>query len=290
MKKFNSSKRIIIGIILVIIIVFLVSFSSMQRNQQKKTGKISGIANDVVAVVDRGISFPLRAIENSVRSVGNLFSTYEENDRLKKRLDNFAALESQNQMYKHENQKLKEQLTINEALYNYEKINASVISRSPDTWQDILIIDRGKQDGIEANMSVLGSQGLIGRVIVANEHSSKVELLTTTNQNSDHFPVMVTPETGEAAYGLMGAYDEVEEAFVVTQLTTMENLKPGDSVTTSGLGGGSPKGLLVGTVKKIKPTSFGLDKEIYITPVSSMYDISVVTVVKRLAEGDVTYE
>lgn len=97
---------------------------------------------------------------------------------------------------------------------------------------------------------------------------------------------MIVPQEGESVYGLMQEYDEEEEAFVITQLTSLDGLKKGDKVTTSGLGGGSPKGLLVGEVKKIKDTSFGLDKEVYVTPISSMYDIPFVTVVKRLAGSD----
>lgn len=286
MKKFNSSKNIIIAIILVIIVVFLVSYSSMKRDETKEVGVVQSVTNDLTATLDNILSFPMRAVEGSVQSISNLFNTYEENDRLKKRLDEYAAIESQNKTYEKENKELKEQLNLTETLSSYDTISGSVITRSPDTWQDILIINKGKRDGVEAEMPVLGSKGLIGRVILSNETSAKVELLTSTNQNSNHFPVMVSPKEGESIYGLMEKYDDEEEAFIVSQLTSLTNIKVGDLVSTSGLGGGSPKGLVVGKVKKIKETSFGLDKEVYVTPVSSMYDISVVTVVKRLLGSD----
>lgn len=286
MKKFNSSKNIIIAIIIVIIVVFVVTFSSQQRNQSKDSGVAQSLTSDIAATVDKIVSFPLRAVEGGIRSIGNLFSTYEENDRLKKRIDEFSAMESEKQNLTTENNALKEQLELNATISNYEKVTASVINRSPDTWQDILIIDRGKNDGVDVGMPVLGNKGLIGRVIVANAASAKVELLTSTNQNSDHFPVMISPQEGESVYGLMEEYDEEEGAFIITRLTSLDGLKAGDKVTTSGLGGASPKGLLVGEVKKVKDTSFGLDKEAYVTPVSSMYDIPFVTVVKRLAGSD----
>lgn len=286
MKKFNSSKNIIIAIVIVIVIVFVVTYSSQQRNQSKESGVAQSLTSDIGATVDKIVSFPLRAVEGGVRSIGNLFSTYEENDRLKKRIDEFSALESDKQNLTKENDDLKKQLELNATLSSYEKLTASVISRSPDTWQDILIIDRGKNDGVDVNMPVLGNKGLIGRVIVANAGSAKVELLTSTNQNSNHFPVMVTPQEGESVYGLMEEYDEEEEAFIVTQLTSLTSIKKGDKVTTSGFGGGSPKGLLVGEVKKVKESSFGLDKQVYVTPVSSMYDIPFVTVIQRLAGSD----
>lgn len=286
MKKFNSSKNIIIAITLVIAIVALVSLSSNQRNEAKDVGIMQSVTNDVGAGLDKLVSFPIKGIESGLRSVSNLLSTYDENDRLKKRLDGYASLQSENEIYKKENEALKKQLNLEATLSSFERINATVISRSPDTWQNILIIDQGKNNGVEVNMPVLGSGGLVGRVIVANPSSAKVELLTSTNKNSNHFPIMIKSANGDNAYGLLSEYDDEEEAFIVTQLTTLKDLKEGDKVSTSGLGGASPKGLLIGEVKKIKETNFGLDKEVYVTPSTSMYDIPVVTVVKRLAESD----
>ena len=138
MKKFNSSKNIIIAIILVVIIVALVSFSSRQRDEAKQVGVVQSVTNDVGAGLDKIVSFPMRAIENSVRSVNDLFTTYEENDQLKRRLDEYSALVSENEVYKKENEELKAQLALQATLSSYERLTATVISRSPDTWQDIL--------------------------------------------------------------------------------------------------------------------------------------------------------
>ena len=73
---------------------------------------------------------------------------------------------------------------------------------------------------------------------------------------------------------------------MITQLTTTKDIQPGDQVLTSGLGSTSPKGLLIGEVKKVNPTKYGLEQEVYVTPASSLYDISVVTVVKRLVGSE----
>lgn len=283
MKNFNSSKKIIIGIILAIIIIFLVSLSVRQRDKNSETNAVQSVWSDLIATLDQGVSYPIRAIEKGIHGVGDLFGTYEENTQLKQRLDQYVALQTENDLLKTENKQLKEQLELQATLSTYEKINATVITRSPDDWQDILIIDRGGNDGVGVNMPVMGNQGLIGRVIVVNDTSSKVELVTSTNQNSNHFPVMISPEEGENVYGLMESYSEEEQAYVIKQLTSVKGVKVGDMVLTSGLGNSSPKGLMVGKVKKIEPTSFGLEQEVYVEPSASLYDISVVTVVKRLA-------
>ncbi|WP_426096432.1 rod shape-determining protein MreC, partial [Escherichia coli] len=74
------------------------------------------------------------------------------------------------------------------------------------------------KDGIEANMAVMSQKGLIGRVIEVNTASSKIELLSSSNESSNHFPVRVSSANGEA-FGLLKNYDEKLHALVVTQLT-----------------------------------------------------------------------
>lgn len=286
MKKFNSSKNIIIALIIVIAIVALVSVSAMQRDKNKASLPGQSQVNSAVTTIDHILLAPVKGVENSVKAVVNLFSTYTENDRLKKRIDHNAMLETEIANYKRENEKLKEQLKLTSTLSNYDVVNASVVNRSPDTWQDVLILNKGQADGIEVNMAVMGDKGLIGRVIIAEKHSAKVELLTTVNQNTNHFPVMIAAEGSTAAYGLMNAYNSKTHTLTVSQLTTTKDIKKGDRVSTSGLGSNSPKGLLVGEVKEIKKSKTGLHDEILVTPIADIYDITTVTVIKKLAGNE----
>lgn len=286
MKKFNPNKNIIIALIIVIVIVILVSVTATQRNQKKDENVVQSATNDFVAVIDKGLSFPVKGAQNMISSIQNLFHTYEENDQLKRRIDELESLRSENRSYKEENDQLKEQLGLDSTLSNFERITASVIDRSPDSWQNIFIIDKGKADGIEVDMAVMGRKSLIGRIISVNNHSSKVELLTTSNQNVNHFPVMITPKEGNVAYGLLEEYNAKENAFVVKQLTSTDGLQVGDEVATSGLGGKSPRGLFIGTVKSIEANQFGLEKEMLVTPAASTYELTTVTVIKKLAGRD----
>ena len=264
MKKFNPNKNIIITLILVIILVTIISLTAAQRSEKGKTNVVQGGVNNSVSMVDRVISFPARGVENGLSSMGNLINTFKENERLKEKIDSYN------------------ELNLNETLANYEKVTANVITRSPDTWQDLLIIDKGTNDGIEAGMAVMAQKGLVGRVIEVNATTAKVELLTSKNVNSNHFPVRVTSANGES-FGLLKNYDNKTNALIVSQLTGDATLKEGDVVQTSGLGGNSPADLAVGTVIKVKPDSFGLDREVYVKPYADVYGISVVTVVKRSA-------
>ncbi|GCF95802.1 cell shape-determining protein MreC [Enterococcus florum] len=284
MKKINPNKNIIILLILVIIIVTTISVTAANRVRDGETNVVQSMINDTVGVVDKIVTAPGRWISSGVTSITRLANTYEENQQLKNKIDQYDEVEQQTKNQAKEIQQLKEELSLNQTLTNYQKVTANVITRSPDTWQDMLIVDKGSSDGIETNMAVMAQKGLIGRVIEVNSHTSKIELLTTNNKNSNHFPVRITSESGDS-FGVLKSYDAKEQFLIASDMTGEQEIKEGDVVQTSGLGGNSPANLVIGTVTKIKNDSFGLDREVYIEPYAQMYDISVVTIVQRMVEA-----
>lgn len=285
MKKFNPNKNIIIALVLGILVVTVLSLSLAKRASGGKSNIVQSVVNDSVAVMDKVISAPVRFVENSIDSVRNLLDTYDENQRLKAKIDEYDNAVQQNANKDREIKTFKEELKLNETLTDFEKITANVISRSPDSWQDVLIIDKGSKDGLENNMAVLSNKGLVGRIIEVNLASAKVELLTSANETSNHFPVRISSKNGES-FGLLKNYDEKLEALVVDQVTGSADLKTGDVVQTSGLGGNSPADLPIGEVVEAKTDKFGLDKNVYVKPYAQMYDLSVVTVVARETGGE----
>ncbi len=280
MKKINPNKNIIIALIIVLIVVTVLSLTIAQRATAKKSNAVQSVINDAIAFVDKAIQAPVSWVENTVDAVQDLASTYKENQQLKAKLDSYEQLSQANKNSEREIANLKQQLALNNTLSSYEKVTANVISRSPDSWQDYLVIDKGSKDGIEANMSVMAKKGLIGRVIEVNRSSSKVELLSSENQTSNHYPVRISTDSGEL-FGLLKGYDEDKNALVVEQVTGSATFAKGDVVKTSGLGGNSPADLAVGTVLEAQSDDFGLDKKLYVQPYADMYDLSVVTVIKR---------
>lgn len=285
MKKFNPNKNIIITLIIVIIIVSILSITLARRAVNEKASLGQQVVNDTVGVVDKVVFAPVRWFERGIDSVQNLFVTYQENERLKGKIDDYDEMVHQNDSQKREIKNLKEELSLNATLTNYQKTTANVISRSPDSWQDILVVDKGSKDGIKKDMAVMAKKGLIGRIVEVSAHSSKVELLTSANQTSNHFPIRITTSKGDA-FGLLKSYDNRRQALVVEELTGAKNVKKGDGVQTSGLGGNSPSDLTVGTVLNSQTDDFGLDQKIYVKPAADASDITVVTIIERTVGED----
>lgn len=142
MKKFNPNKNIIITLIIVIIVVTVISLTAAKQDSDEKTNVVQSGINDAVGFIDKIIATPVGWIADGIGSVSDLFDTYNENQRLKESLDSYEEVAQKNQDYEKQILDLQEQLELKNTLSEYEKISANVISRSPDSWQDTLVVDR----------------------------------------------------------------------------------------------------------------------------------------------------
>lgn len=281
MQKPFFNKKLVITMVSLIIAFLLIAFSIFVRNDRSTPSFIQNIGNSAAGVVDKVVNAPVEGISRVTGSVSNLTDTYQENAQLKKKLDSMNALQVENETLKQENKQLKQQLSLNKSLTSYDDISAYVISRSPSTWQNQIVISKGSNAGITKGSAVVSDKGLIGRVMEVNKNNSKVELVTTQDDAADRFAVQLIDNNGQTVNGLITGYDTDTNLLVMGQITSKENAKKGTQVITSGLGGTTPKGLFVGTVEKVVNQQAGFPTKIYIKPAADMTNLNVVTVAKR---------
>ena len=146
MKKFNPNKNIIIALVIGILVVTALSLSLAKRSSGGKPNIVQSVVNDSVAIMDKVVSAPVKFVENGIDSVRDLLDTYKENEQLKAKLDEYDNAVLQNANKDREIKNLKDELALNETLSDFDKVTANVISRSPDSWQDILINYKGSKD------------------------------------------------------------------------------------------------------------------------------------------------
>ena len=282
MKKFLKNKKLLTIFVLVILVLSMLSISVRLRNKRETPFLVQKIGNDTVSIVTRVVNWPINLVSNGVANVEDLFNTQAENDHLKKQIDNLAQTKARNSSLEAENTQLKQALELKKTLTDYTIINGSVISRAADTWSDLLVIDQGSRAGVKKNMPVMSGKGVIGRVVEVNSTTSKVELITTTDKSTNKFAVEADAANGKKVHGVISVEGNNQLAF--TQVVDWQKLKKGTRVYTSGMGGLSPKGLLIGTVTKTTRDTFGLSDVVEIQPAGNLNDPSVVSVIKRKVE------
>jgi rod shape-determining protein MreC len=132
---------------------------------------------------------------------------------------------------------------------------ASVITRDPANWWRTVEIDLGTRDGLVENLPVVTADGLVGRVSSVGLTRSQVVLLGDPNCKASALVENPAHDTG-----IINAGEPLDNSLVeLTYLSSGANLKPGQSVITSGLGGIFPKGIPIGQVaENAHSVEFGL--------------------------------
>ncbi|UQS86810.1 rod shape-determining protein MreC [Nicoliella spurrieriana] len=281
MHKFFSNRKLVIVMLCVVISIGLMTFSVAVRNRKATPPLIQQFGNDVAGFTDTIVSTPVNIVSNGVGSIGTLLNTYQENQVLSKRVNQITSTQVRDAALQKENAKLKSQLKLNDTLTSYKSINAAVITRTPSSWQNQIIINRGANAGVKKNMPVLVDTGLAGRVAEVNKTNSKVELITNNNAATNRFAIEVNANGGKVINGIISGYNKTTGLIEMGNITAKAKIKVGQKVYTSGLGGVTPKGLYIGKVAKVSNDDYGLSSKIYISPAADLNDIEAVTVASR---------
>ncbi|CAK1242508.1 Cell shape-determining protein MreC (MreC) [Fructobacillus cardui] len=279
MRKLFSSKTAVILMVSVMVIVGLITGSNWWANKTNTPPFFQRAVNDITGGISRVIAVPTNAIGTRANSISNLMSTFDENQKLKAKLDGYAQNQVKMQTLEEENKSLKKQLGLKATLTDYETISAVTIARSPTTWQSQLVINKGAKSGLKKGMSVLGDSGLIGRISEVNTVNSKVTLISDTSEDTNRFAITVKGSQGDVN-GIITDYDADQKLLIMGQVTESQMIKPGDKVVTSGLGGSMPSGILIGKVAKVTTDDYGLSRKIYIQSSSDLSSLSTVLVAR----------
>ena len=279
MNPIFSNKKLIGWVLGGIVTLLLITFSLTVGSNIVSQG-----VNDVTNILGRMLAYPANSVNDFMESISNLTNTYQENQTLKQKVETIYELEVQLNDLKKDNEKMKEALKLQDTLNDYTLINATVIARNPDTWRDIVTINKGANDGLIPQMSVMSDNGLVGKVLDVNPTSARVALLSNNDNTLVRVAAMIQGEK-ESIYGTLTGYDHEKNILIMSQIQATQEIKVGDKVVTSGLGGVSPSLLYIGTVEEVAMDRFGLYKEVRIKPAADTNDVRYVTVVKRTSES-----
>lgn len=278
MQKFFSNRRLVITVVILVVCFGLMGGSIAMRNRRSTPPLIQQFGNDIAGFADGIVAYPVNAVQGVADSVSGLMNAYTENRELKQKVSELAQVKVRDQTLAKENKQLKAELKLKNSLTDYSTVSAAVMSRTPSSWQQQLVINKGQTSGIKKNMPVLSGGGLIGRVAEVNKTNSKVELLSDTSESSNRFSIVINGTDGKSVNGIITGYNARTNELIMGQVTSTAKIKKGAKVVTNGMGGITPKGLYVGKVSRIGKDDYGLAKKVYIKPATSFNEINIVTV------------
>jgi len=182
---------------------------------------------------------PLVGLDRWMGSIGEIFTVYRENLRLKD--ENARLRQWRNAAIVLDNRVKRYQLLLRAVPDpQLSSVMARVIGRSNQPFLQTMILDAGKTQGIKPGQAVIDARGMIGRIFLTGHHTSWVILLTDLNSR---IPVRIEPGNAQAIMA-----GDNTDAPLLDLLSQRVVLKPGAQVVSSGDGGLLPPGLAIGTV------------------------------------------
>lgn len=276
MPQFFSNKRLIVLLVSIILLVALIGYSMSDRRSLTWPEQFM---KDSVGWVQSVFKQPALYVAGFFENVNELKVIYEENQVLKSHLDSYAQMAVEVNVLRRQNESLKEALDMKESLYDMNVIPALVIHRSPDRWNDFVGINKGEQHGIEPDMAVITSNGLVGKVKQVSQFTSTIQLLKD-HDRTNRISAMVDTEE-EEIYGFIEGFDEQTGALLLRKIEAVAEIEVGQTVVTSGLGGIFPQGLLIGEVLRVESDEYGLTKNALVKPSASFHNLDYVMIIKR---------
>ncbi len=172
-------------------------------------------------------------------SIDELIGVKKDNDDLRAKLADAVTRVSMLEEAARENIRLRSILGF-EPPTGYTLLPAEVIAVSGVKIPTSAVLNRGYKDGVVTGLPIINEEGLIGKVISVTDYYSTVQLLTDP-ANRVAVRVAESREMGIAKYVM-------SRGLIVDNIPVRGDVKPGDQILTSGLGGLYPPGLKVGTV------------------------------------------
>ncbi len=258
----------------VLIAVALVLTVSSSRNGASATF-IQSLILDVLSPFQKAFTVSSRSVRNAWQGYIYLVNVKKENNRL---ADRVKELQSDVNNLREAEMKLwrLQRLMGFNVEKHIETVPAEVVGRESDIWSRVILLNRGRDDGIERGMAVITSQGLVGRVAQTTANKSRILLITDWRSSVDAL-IQRSRERGV----VVGTSKQVCD---MRYIPLNADVRIGDKVVSSGLGGVFPKGLMVGTVVKVTKHRSGLFQRATVIPVVDAADVEEALVVLRYGE------
>lgn len=278
--KLNKKNRKYYILVITLFITILLGITAYSIKTDRNLTFIEKSIRDTVLTIGKVINAPFKSVKAKWEIFMEKEDIYIKYKNLLERENEISQYEARIKELEKENVELKQLSGIDSSLTDFEILNATIIYRDNGYWFDTLVIDRGTSSGIEKNMAVISSNGLVGYISTVSNFTSTVKLLTNSQINNK-ISVKIEISKGKYSYGLLTGYNLEENAYLIEGISDYVDIPMNAQVTTTGLGERFPSGILIGNVKSITTDSFDLAKVAYVKPSVEMNNISFVRVLKR---------
>jgi rod shape-determining protein MreC len=223
--------------------LLMIGISIMLMVYDHETGRLKQIHAALATLV-----WPVQVIVDAPHSLmtwaGDKLATHRtlvtENEQLKSRLLQEDATLQQFAALQQENQRLRGLMQA-AAQVSGRVSAATILSAALDPFRHMVVIDKGTHDDVYEGQTVIDAYGIVGQVTRADPLASEVTLISDPGQ-------AIQVEVNRTGLRTLAVGDADLSELTLPYVTNSADIKEGDLVVTSGLGGHYPAGYPVGVI------------------------------------------
>lgn len=244
---FRLLERYQTWIVIFAIIVFPLLVYRANASEPADTNMIDRAVLAATAPLKKLMSTAIGAVSDTWYEYVDVVGARGENGELRRRV-NFAEAERDRlRAFEDENAHLRGLLKIKDLNPKIEPVAANIIAAGSSPLSRTMEIDRGAIDNVQRGMPVISDQGLVGLVMRVGWTSSEIVLIADEKMMT--WGRVVRSRARGRVHGKgLGPDFKLE----LTEVLRSDDVKVGDRIATSGLGGVFPSGIPIGEVTEVR--------------------------------------
>ena len=225
-------------------------------------------------------------ISNSFEFITNISNVKKENEQLRATNNELQTKSILNNTLIRQNKNMESMRKFSNKTAKYNYIGAGVTGLNNNSFSDGYIINIGEDKGIKKGIVAMTGDGLVGKILSVGSNQSIVQCLF----NQD-IAVAASVEGVKSTDGIVKGYQNENEKFLakIQGLSLNSNIKKGNVIITSGLGGIYPGGITIGKVLSVQEDKSKIIKNAIINPSVDFTKIEEVFIVESKDPSGIKY-
>ena len=236
------------------------------------------------------LTFPLRFcvsfVADGFEGLGTYFTTVgslrDENEALRKELEDMKDRIDQSVLTEDENDRLRTYLGMKEKYPTFEMEEGRIVSHSSGNYMTTFTLDKGTLHGIEVNMPVITMEGIVGQVTEVGLNWCMVSTIIEMNTSAGAY----LPRSGDRGI-VSGDYSmRFEGLCKIEYLNTDADVLEGDKVLSDGMSSVYPADLEIGTVTGVEKNAYNGTVEATVKPSVDFTSLKWVMIIKGYGSAE----
>ena len=259
-------------LLIVLAVLMCMAMTALAIQQRARFPLINRMVAAVVGPVNGTMLKLHDSLVNMEENNRTKASLQAENIALKQQLDQLTGAAFRIENLEAENALLNKLVGYKNAHHQQKLVPARVIALNMGELRDACLVDKGREDGVQQGMLIIAGSGLAGVVDEVYPSSSRMTIISSSRTRIGARVLRAESR----AVGVVTGLSLTGTTLKMQYLPREADIKDGDSIVTSGVGGKYPSGIYIGTVSKIEVDAGGLQKLAQIKPAANLASLEKV--------------